>query len=206
MEKKIDLNTYPRKDHFTMFSKMQNPILNVSVQVDITEWLKRIKAEGKPFFLSCMYEVAEAANEVPQLRQRIKDGGIVEYDHCASSYTVLAKDESFRFCFADTSVPFDEYLERTKVEQKKAECEPKLVDHEDVLSCFFMSCIPWFSFTELSLPFNDNTFSNPSFTFGKYYEQNGRTLMPLAIQVNHALVDGVHLGKMFTKIEERFSK
>ena len=50
--KYIDMTKYPRLDHFRHFLTMQQPCVSITVQVDITDWLSRLKASGCPFFLS----------------------------------------------------------------------------------------------------------------------------------------------------------
>ena len=71
-----------RKDHFAYFQGMGYPYMGVTVNVDITDWLAAVKSQKLPFFHSFLYVVANAANQVPQLRQRIKDGVVIEYEHC----------------------------------------------------------------------------------------------------------------------------
>ena len=53
--KYIDMTKYPRLDHFRHFLTMQQPCVSITVQVDITDWLSRLKASGCPFFLSFQY-------------------------------------------------------------------------------------------------------------------------------------------------------
>ena len=67
--------------------------VGITVDVDITDWLSAVKERRLPFFHSFLYAAAAAANEVPQLRQRIKEDGIIEYEKCLSSYTVALEME-----------------------------------------------------------------------------------------------------------------
>ncbi|TFG78810.1 MAG: chloramphenicol acetyltransferase, partial [Flavobacteriales bacterium] len=39
--------------------------------------------------------------------------------------------------------------------------------------------------------------SVPRITYGKFFEQDWKLMMPLNIQAHHALVDGHHLGAFF---------
>ena len=38
---------------------------------------------------------------------------------------------------------------------------------------------------------------NPRIVFGKFFREGEKTMMPLAIQCNHALVDGRHIGDFY---------
>ena len=42
----------------------------------------------------------------------------------------------------------------------------------------------------------------PVFTMGKYYQEAGRVLMPLAIQVHHAVCDGVHVCRFIDELQK----
>lgn len=42
----------------------------------------------------------------------------------------------------------------------------------------------------------------PMFDWGKFYEKDGKMLMPFSVEVHHSFVDGVHLGKLAKKLQE----
>jgi len=43
--------------------------------------------------------------------------------------------------------------------------------------------------------------SIPRFAWGKIYKQDQRLMMPLSVQGHHALMDGVHMGRFYEKIQ-----
>ena len=70
-----------------------------------------------------------------------------------------------------------------------------------------MSSLPWFSFNSITHPINNNKneLSVPRLTWGKYFESAGKTLIPLSIEVNHALVDGIHIAKFLDALNSLIS-
>ena len=106
----LDMETYKRKDHFLYFNSLAFPYVGLTANVDITELLQKIKADRLPFFLTICYCVREAANQIPEFRQRIMDGRIAEFDRCATSHTVALEDGTFCYCTLDKELPFSEYL------------------------------------------------------------------------------------------------
>ena len=48
----LDINTYPRREHFAYFSDMANPYAGVTVETDITELYDWCRKNEVPFFLS----------------------------------------------------------------------------------------------------------------------------------------------------------
>ena len=41
---------------------------------------------------------------------------------------------------------------------------------------------------------------------GKTFEENGKTMLPLAIQVHHAVCDGYHVGKFIETLQANINK
>ncbi len=61
---------------------------------------------------------------------------------------------------------------------------------------FQCSPMPWVTYTHISHTNSgkrDN--ATPLIDWGRYYEKNGRTLMPVSIQAHHSFVDGIHIGQ-----------
>lgn len=47
--RKIDLETFPRKAHFEYFKTLANPYAGGTVEVDITDFIQKVKREKLPF-------------------------------------------------------------------------------------------------------------------------------------------------------------
>ena len=67
-------------------------------------------------------------------------------------------------------------------------------DPAEALDKFFISTLPWFSYTSLIQPVPSPADSNPRISWGRYFVQEGRTLLPVSVLCHHALVDGMHLN------------
>ena len=199
----IDLETYPRRSHFEYFNSLAYPYVGMTANVDVTGLLAAAKRRGKGSFLACLYATCQAVNAVPALRQRIRDGKIVEFDRCNAGHTVAKEDGTFVNCQTDSSLDFDAFLTAGEaLTQQAKEKTGFLNDKEDETGLIFVSCAPWISFTNVLQPAPIPADSNPRIVFGKYFVQDGRTMMPLAIQCNHALVDGLHIGQFYAKFQE----
>ncbi|MGI5992492.1 MAG: CatA-like O-acetyltransferase [Methanosarcina sp.] len=58
------------------------------------------------------------------------------------------------------------------------------------------------TFTHIShTDFGNRGKSQPIFDWGKYYEREGKFLMPFTVQVHHAFVDGIHISKLADKLQ-----
>ena len=199
--RKIDLDTFPRKDHFLYFNSMQNPYAGVTVEVDIADFTEARKAAGLPFFLSLLYCVVRAANSVPEFRQRILDGAPVEFDRCDTSTTVMRENGTYGYCRINCCLPFDEYLPEASARLEAAKHSEGLTEDEEILSCIFVSSIPWMHYNDLFQPTPTPPDSNPRICWGKYLTKDGRTTLPVTVLVNHALADGLHMGRFYEALE-----
>ena len=199
--RKIPLETYPRRAHFAHFSAMANPYAGVTVPVDITGFLAACRREETPFFLSFLYCASRAANRVPQLRQRILEGEIVEYAWCPTSHTVALEDGTYCYCTLESDMSFRDYLPRAREAQELAKKQRSLTDGEDGDSLLFISCVPYISYTALVQPAPFPADSNPRITWGKYFAQGDRYLLPLSVLCHHALVDGLHISRFYDTLD-----
>ena len=68
---------------------------------------------------------------------------------------------------------------------------------------FSVSMIPWATFEGFNLNLQKGyDYLKPIFTMGKYYQEADQTLMPLAIQVHHAVCDGFHVCRFIDDLQK----
>jgi len=203
MFKVLNMEKYPRKAHFDYFNSLAYPYVGITVNVDITSWIKRIRKNGYPFFLSFLYEVVNSANDVVQFRQRIKDNCIIEFESCTASFTVGLEDESYAYCAVNCDMPFDEFLAYAKERETKARLHPSIEENDDAIAHFFISSVPWLNYTAIIQPVPAPADSNPRITWGRYFCDGERIFIPVTVLCHHALVDGIHLAKFYERLGER---
>ena len=212
--KHIDMSKYPRIDHFNHFLAMDHPCASVTVQVDITDWLPRLQACGRPCFLTSQDAAGSAANTLPAFRPRIVPEGPGEPDYSNPSYTVALPDGTYRYCLVNVNQPFEQYLEEGRIKQAAAQEAERLEEEGDVLSLLFTSCVPWLNYTEAMMPYPHNHFSIPNICWGgckkeKYLAlEDGQVVekvkvsIPVTLLINHALIDGRHIGQFYANLDE----
>lgn len=203
----IDLEHYARRGHFNYFKNMENPYVGVTCDVDITDFISEIKAKALPFFLSFLWYVAKAANAEPEFRQRIFNDGIIEFKNCKTSHTVAKSDGTYCYCCLNCSLPYYDFIRYAQNEQNNAKSHGDITENaEDSLSLFFISSVPWISYTSLVQPVPFPADSNPRITWGKYHEQNGKILLPVSVLCHHALVDGRHIAEFYHNLDRLLQK
>ena len=94
-----------------------------------------------------------------------------------------------------------ETAERTAREQKEYFTGPL---GNDVVQC---SPMPWIAYTHISHTNSgkkDN--ATPLFDWGKYYEKDGKIVMPVSVQAHHSFVDGIHVGRFAERLRKYMEK
>ena len=68
---------------------------------------------------------------------------------------------------------------------------------------FNVSMIPWSTFDGFNLNLQKGyDYLIPIFTMGKYYKEDNKIILPLAIQVHHAVCDGFHICRFVNELQE----
>ncbi len=200
--KMIDMASWDRKELFDYFCQMDYPQFNVCTPVDIMAFLQYVRDRGLPFYYATIFAVTAAANKVQNLRYRIREGGVALYDRVHPSFTALSKDTGlFKYVVADMCPSMDEFI-RNAGEKERAQ-KSLFGDGTDEArdDLLYLTCLPWVSFTHVSHTIKlDKDDSIPRISWGKYYTEGSRTLLPLSVQVNHALADGYHVGQFFEEL------
>lgn len=198
----IDLQTWSRREHFKLYNSFDHPHFNLCADVDITAFLPALKQRGLSPTVAIVYLIARTANELPEFRLRIHGEQVVEYEVVHPSHTVLTSGDLFSFCTIRYAPEFAEFSARASERIAHVQQHPTLQDEPGEDNLLFMTAIPWVSFTSFTHPINLNPpDSVPRFAWGKFFEQGDRMLMPLSVQVHHALMDGIHVARYYQKFQ-----
>ena len=200
----INMEQDPRKEQYAYFRNFANPYVGLTVNVDITGLMTR-KVRGESLFLLTLYAVSRAANSVPELRRRIRGDQVVEYDWCPTSHTEALDNGAYCYCRLSADMPLEDFLPYAKAAQEGVKKAPSLDDGEEGESLFFVSCVPWVSYTAMVQPVPSPADSNPRITWGRYFQQEGRTLLPVTLLANHALVDGLHIARFYAALDRELA-
>lgn len=85
--KKIDLEKYPRRALLEAFRNRDIPVFSVTGAIDITHFKRFVDHAGYGFFLSLSFLISKAVNLVPELRHRMIEGELFEFDRVDPGFT-----------------------------------------------------------------------------------------------------------------------
>jgi chloramphenicol O-acetyltransferase type A len=199
----LDLDAWPRREHFRFFLEYDQPFFNVCVDVDVSALLRRCRAPGGPsFFLASLWLSLRAANEVEEFHYRIRGKEVVVHDVVHGGSTVLRDDGTFCFAYFDFAPDFETFARAAGKVLVSARTEGSLDPRDDRDDLIHYSVIPWISFTSFSHARRRNPDdSTPKIVFGRYRGDSGAERMPVSVEVHHALMDGLHVGRFFERFQ-----
>lgn len=196
----IDEISWKRALHCQIFRNSVEPSYCVTFELDITNFLEKIKSKKYSFTFSLIFLVTQCANKIEEFRYRFLNGQIVLYDQINTAFTYLDKDtELFKVVNVRMQDSLEEYVElaaKTTQLQKNYFTGPLGND------VFQFSPMPWVTYTHISHTNSgkkDN--ATPLFDWGKYFERDGKIILPFSVQVHHSFVDGIHIGKLADSLQ-----
>jgi len=204
MAKYIDLTTWARRDLFEFFRGFDKPYFNVCTSVDITRLLEFLAPRPETSVtLAYHYFALRIANEIEPFRYRLREGKVLVHDVINGGTTVLQPNENFTFAYFDYEEDFEKFMLAAKRSVKEVQKDDVLFSPHDADDAIHFTTLPWVSFTSFSHARNWKTEDSvPKIAFGKFVKEIDRVLLPISVEVHHALVDGVHVGRFFMRLEE----
>jgi chloramphenicol O-acetyltransferase type A len=199
----INLETWPRREHFIVFSALGYPHFSLSANVDLTAFYPVVKQRDLSFTVATLYVLARAANTVPEFRYRIRVDEVVEHEIVHPSTTILTGEDLFSFCTFDYTEDFALFATRAAEQIALVKQHRLMADEPGRDDLLYMTAIPWLSFTSLTHPINlDPVDSVPRIAWGKFFEEGQFLKMPLNVQAHHALIDGIHVARFYEAVQD----
>ncbi len=203
--KVIDVTTWKRALHCQIFRNSIEPSYCVTFELDITDFLAKVREMKLSFTMALIFVVSKCANEIEEFRYRFVDGQIVLYDKIDTAFTYMDKDtELFKVVNVEMQDTLEAYVAiaaQKAVNQKEYFTGPLGND------VFQFSPMPWISYTHIShtnAGKKDN--ATPLFDWGKFFKRDGKWILPFSVQVHHSFVDGIHIGKLADSLQNYLNR
>ena len=206
MPRYLDISTWPRRDTFEFFRGYDKPYFNVGTSLDVTNLVAEIKNRpDASLSLAYHYFALRVVNELEPFRYRLRGDQVLVHDVIHGGTTLLLPNETFIMSYFDYQEDFERFMTdamKAIDEQRAAAAfDPRPEDNR-----IHFSVLPWISFTSFSHARNwRSEDSVPKMAFGKIGEVNGRRMMPFSVEVHHAMMDGITVGRYLDRLQEMLS-
>lgn len=198
----IDREHWARKEYFDHYVSQIPCTYSAVFQLDIT----RIRQLGQKLYPTMLYHITGEVNRRDEFRTAFNGAGQLGiYDRMHPCYTVFhPESETFSNLWTEYDPDYEtfcaSYLRDVAEYGKNPGMEGKPGTPENT---FPVSMLPWASFHGFNLNLQKGyDFLLPIFTMGKYHEEGGKLLLPLAVQVHHGVCDGFHLCRFVNSLQQ----
>ena len=200
--KEIDLSTWDRKEHYEFFSRSDMPFYNTNFNLNVTGLREYVKANELSLNNTIIYITVAAMLSIRNFLYRIEDGKVVEYNRIDPLFACIKNNEElFRLItieYKNDLRDFDESAKKAIHESSQYFDLHLLANRRNFV---YISALPWIPFTGIDHTMSLNKDDSiPRVSWGKYYYENEQTFLPYNIQVNHRLIDGIHVGKFYNNL------
>ncbi|MBP3539931.1 MAG: chloramphenicol acetyltransferase [Oscillospiraceae bacterium] len=202
----FDFDTWPRREIYEFFSRVSQPFYSVTFRVDVTRVYEYVKPRGLSFYYALTWLVTRAMNRVPEFLLTIRGGQVRALSRREPSFTDLRPgSDCFYMVTMTAGDDLDEFCREAKRRSAAQDYFMNPDDESDNL--IYISCAPWLDITGLT---NERDFDAddavPRIAWGKYTEENGRLKLGMSIEINHRLIDGIHIGQFAAALDDEISK
>jgi chloramphenicol O-acetyltransferase len=90
-------NFEKRRDRYNAFASFENPLVNLSFELEVPEFRPYCKQQGLPPFHFFLYHVLHALKGIDNFMYRIHQGEVIKIDDFWASYTVINQDQNLNF-------------------------------------------------------------------------------------------------------------
>ncbi|MCD8166812.1 MAG: chloramphenicol acetyltransferase [Bacteroides sp.] len=184
---------------------MDYPQYNICMNLDVTRFLAFTREHHLSFYYSMIYAVTDVVNSIDEFRYRIREGKVVLHDKIHLSFTDMDREpenQLFKMVTLDLSNDIATFVqeagEKSRNQQEYFDAA-NLSGRDDLI---YITCLPWISFTHMSHTISlKRDDAVPRISWGKYYKEGDRVLLPFSVQVHHGLMDGYHVGKYLEALQ-----
>ncbi|MHB9947424.1 type A chloramphenicol O-acetyltransferase [Clostridium botulinum] len=202
----INRSNWEREEYFNHYFSNVPCTYSMTVKLDIT----KIKKSKQKIYPAMLYFISKVVNNHKEFRMALdQDGKVGFFDKLNPSYTVFHKDtETFSSIWTEYSEDYGLFCELYEKDIKEFASVKGLMAKPNMpINSFTVSMIPWTTFEGFNLNLQKGyNYLLPIFTMGRYYEEKGKYILPLAIQVHHAVCDGFHVCRFVNELQELINK
>lgn len=202
----IDMDGWSRKPYFEHYFNQVRCTYSMTADVDISLLRAEQKRMGLKLYPALIHMIATIVNRHCEFRTCFDaEGRLGVWERMSPSFTIFhEKCKTFSSIWTPFSEEFPTFYEHflQMVETYKSENQ-LFPDTNEPENTFPISSIPWVSFTGFNLNvYTDGAYLLPIFTIGKYRVEDEKVLLPVSVQLHHAVCDGYHAGVLFTELQE----
>ena len=151
----IDMNTWPRREHFHYFAHMAPTGYSLTAEVDVTRLRAALKRRELRFYPAYLWLVTHSLNAQEAFRLAEKEGVLGVYDTLTPLYAVFHRDDkTFSMQWTAFDEDFAAFYRGWIRDQERYGENHGFLARRDALppeNAYTVSCMPWVSFRHFAV-------------------------------------------------------
>lgn len=201
-----------RRDRFALFNRYDNPLINISFELELADFRPFCKAAGLPAFHVFQFCLLTAVQGIDNFLYRILDGEVIKIDGFLASYTVINEDNNLNYASFTMSQDLREFVTRSVAAGEIARKTRALMNDtgsftpRELKNNIYTTCLPWMRLTAIEHPiYRMDEADIPVIAWGRFSDprDDGRMTLPFSVQAHHGFVDGFHIQQLAEALQAR---
>lgn len=200
----IDIKKWSRGKLFKSYIDNLRIVMSLTVDIDVTKLIEFSKSNNLKFYPSMIWIVSKIVNAHDEFKYSWdSNGNLIKWEYVSPSYTDFHKeDENFTKLVTTFSDDLFDFHTRYMNDKEKYKNQRAFIEMQP-LNFFDVSCLPWIKYKHFDVHvFDEGKFLPPVITWGKYEIEHGKYIMPVTMNIHHAVADGFHLSRFFNEVQE----
>ena len=201
---KVNLNSWGRGKLFKYYIDHMRIVMSLTVDIDVTALTEFSESHYLRFYPSMIWVVSKVVNAHDEFKYGWdRSGDLIRWEYISPSYADFHReDENFTKLVTEFSDDLFEFHSRFMADKETYKSHRAFVEKQPP-NFFDVSCLPWVRYRHFDVHvFDEGKFLAPVITWGKYEMDRGKYIMPLTMNIHHAVADGFHLSRFFTEVQE----
>lgn len=201
------MDTWSRRTQYAFFASMSDPFYTLTFPVEVGPLLSYTRSKQCSFYRGMVWCVTKAMEKTEAFRWKDRNGTIVLHDTLIPSFTDLHPgSDTFHITTVEAGDDMEDFCRRAaQTSAAQTEFLSPSPWPEDQL--IYFTCLPWFPVTALKNERDlDPGDSIPRVAWGKYEPHGQGVRLLLSLELNHRLIDGVHVGQFYQALCAQISR
>lgn len=191
------LTDYPRRAHLEFYRANPSPFYAMTFELDAARVRARAHEVGGSTYAALCWTFHRAMLKVDAFRVRLDGENVVLHDSLRLGLTVPGPGRTFTFATMDWDDSAERFLRAASAIVAEASRTVDLAKGGAPDFAYYTAApaVPFTGATHVAP--GDPTAGQPMTAFGRFREEGGRLMVPVALQVNHMYVDGIDVGDLY---------
>ena len=201
----INIDKWKNASRYKYFFNDCRCTFSMTTNIDVTKFVLSIKNKCMKFYPCYVYIVSKIVNMYDEYRMGFNNknelGVWKNLNPCFPNFH--DDDKTISMLWLKYKSNFDEFYNDFINEREKYKFKHGYFVQNDMpQNIFQVSCIPWTEFTALNFQmFNTGLYFFPIVVCGKYFKKDNKILLPVSVQLHHAVCDGYHMCRFFDELQ-----